>query len=202
MGQLAIAEEGQSALSEPVRGLVHELESRQSTMVHRDGQGQIVSLEVPREYADDVHLDLISLISTVQDIKIYMKQHDSKLSLAGIASLRRLPNLSTLRIWCGGQLASGIVRGIAHVEGLTRLEVVACEVPNDELFAITNMSKLTELRIADSASFGDKDLALLKRLPELRSVEFQRTAVSSEGLALILGDVQSITNAVAKHPRK
>lgn len=100
--------------------------------VECDGSGQPFRLTIPRNWGDNASLAAAAEIPSLSDLKVYVNQRDFAITRDGIASLRRLTNLSALRIWCGRELPPGVLAETAQLRTLRLLELVASDAPSGE----------------------------------------------------------------------
>jgi len=167
-----------------------------------DANGNIVFLALRHTNATDRALCLVSTLGSLKELTIQGpgRREIGRWTREGIACLRNLTNLVSLRILCVGPfpaLKDGVFKQICNLQQLRSLSLVAAYPERAEYTALTNLQNLAELRVSYATNFGNAELSLLTNLVNLKRVEISYDAVSREGTnALSL--MPHLTNRVVR----
>jgi len=112
-----------------------------------------------------------------------------RLTASGLAHLRPLECLATLRLWYCLSLGDAALARIGDLTGLSTLDLGNCTGFGEaSLAALTSLEELTVLKLGSCAQVGDSGLGLLRGLPRLTSLDLRRCArVTDAGLAGLVG---------------
>lgn len=169
--------------------------------LQRDEQGQVVSLVLSQRNATDESLSLVSTLPTLRELTIRGRGYPSnRWTLNGLAHLKRMTNLSTLRIACLAtepDMNLQFLHEVSHLEQLRSLYLVAASQKTAEYSTLTNLQNLTTLLISYDTNFGNAELPLLTNLPNLKRVDLYWDGVTPHGTN-VLSQMPSLTNATVK----
>src|SRR5262249_52530199 len=147
--------------------------------------GNVVFLALRHSNANDRALCLVSTVSSLRELVIQGpgRPEAGRWTREGIACLRNLTNLVSLRIlciWPYPALKEGIFHEICNLPQLRSLSLVAAYPERAEYPALTNLQNLAEFRISYATNFGNTELSLLTNMVNLRRLEISYAALSPE----------------------
>lgn len=176
--------------------LLQHIEAAHSEDVERDSAGNVVSVTLRTGWANDRNLILISTLDSVRRL-VLMTSRRGEPTQYGLDSLRKMTNLVSLYLDCGGPLPEGVFRATCNLKHLRCLGLYAAYPPVSEYDRITNLQELVELHITYCTNFGDAQLTPITKLPNLRNLELKADALSSQATNL-LSSMRSLTNVVIR----
>ncbi len=103
---------------------------------------------------------------------------------ADIPSLLVLPHLKQLTLSGGGVTNVG-VKQLGAIAGLVELSLLDAQIDDAGLKSLTQLRKLSALRVRRSPGVTDQGLQCLKNLPNLTSLSLLEVGITDEGLKLI-----------------
>jgi hypothetical protein len=172
------------------------LSSVEEIDLQKDSQGHVVSLALGSRNTSDQSLSLVSTLSRLQELTIRGRGWPSnQWTLDGLAQLKRLTNLSTLRIACLAvepNMNLQFLHEVSRLDQLRSLYLVCASQKTHEYFALTNLQNLTTLFVSYDTNFGNAELSLLTNLPNLKHIDLYGDAVTSQGTN-VLSQMRGLT---------
>ena len=141
-------------------------------------RGESTRIEIAETVLGDADA---ALIGKVLGLKELLVDHpESRLSVAGIASLAALPHLEHLRIR-GRGIGNACLVELARCENLRILNVPQASFDDDGLAALAELPKLVQLRFG-SPDVTDRGMQILAGFPTLVRLHLIDVPITNEGL--------------------
>ena len=161
-----------------VEALLRRIEGERPSSVVRNKYGDVYALTVPNKYASDENLLLVSKLSDLTTLKLFIQPHAGHVTASGFAQLGALTNLDAVSLECPVVLPDGIFRAVCQLRSLRSLRLNRAAPATGEYACLTNLTRLKDLSIYGAEDFGDSELAQLSDLPVLNRVVLSETKVS------------------------
>lgn len=200
LATLSVATEPDARISQQLppdtSNLLARVEQVYPGSVKRDAEGLVFRFSVPFNHVNDNSLSAIASLSSLKDLKLRFSTTDyTNLTAHGFEQLKQLSQLETLDIGCARVMSADRFAEICRLSSLKVLQASFCDPPRSSYALLTNLTKMEELLILGSKSFGDGELYELRSLPQLRRIILNQTSVSQDSLKF-LPQFPSLTNAV------
>ena len=200
LASLAVAAEADTQIPRQLpadtSNFVAKVEQVYPGSVERNTAGLVFRLSVPFNHVSDSSLSAIANLSLLKELSLRFSTTDyTNLTARGFEQLKQLSQLERLDIGCARAISADRFAEICQLSSLKVLRVSFCKPPRSSYALLTNFTKLEELLIFESKSFGNVELLKLRDLPQLRRIILNRTSVSQDSLKL-LPQFPSLTNAI------
>lgn len=107
----------------------------------------------------------------------------------GLAQIGRLTSLETLLLNNNDSLTSGILKQIAQLTNLNRLDLNGISLDDSDLIHLKSLTKLETLALSNDKSnpqLTDKGLAYISQVPSLRSLTIQDAKITDGGVESLI----------------
>lgn len=178
-----------------ILAFVKAAEADKVAEVVHDSRGEISSVTLRRGNATDQGLVYASRLRSLRSLTIHGRLLPTDYKEHTAACLRNLTNLVTLKVLCTGPLQPGFFRELCTLRNLRELQLTDAPPPRDEYSYMTGLMRLEKLGIASCTNFGNKELAGVTNLPNLRSLQLVGNAVTQDGTN-VLGGMKRLTDVV------
>jgi tRNA A-37 threonylcarbamoyl transferase component Bud32/Leucine-rich repeat (LRR) protein len=147
----------------------------------------------------EVHDASIGALNQLTRLKT-LSIKDTPLAGSALAKLEVLPKLNVLVV--SRLNNSTLLECLRNSSNMWHLEMIQCQVSDNDMKIIATMHNLIELNLADNKALTDQGLQSIDNLPNLKSLNIKDTSVSDEGVAKLKVLPQLIFLAVSgfDHP--